>query len=258
MTKDHKKLLIESICGVVFVSASLLILLLTGLWHYLNDTTHYVFYILAGASLIILIWVIVLLFIIKNDKLFNITNKVMEYFIILPTGLLLAGLINLTVGYISKVNGKSMEPTLYHNDSVLVRYHAKYNVNDLVVIEVNEKDYLVEDELIIKRVIGKAGDDVMFVYNSSKSFSNNEYSAYAYDVYNNGEVIETIYTYDLYELNENKEKTLNYFYYENNEQVIVEEIPDGFIFVIGDNSINSLDSRYIGLIRTSDVVGKAT
>ena len=125
-----------------------------------------------------------------------------------------------------KVNGTSMYPTLNDGD-IMILNEIGYYMNgverfDIVVVK-NDGDR------IIKRVIGLPGDKVR--YHDNK-------------LYINDEEVEENFTHDV---------THNFDLSEIGEDVI----PNGYYFVVGDNRGNSHDSRSIGLIKKSDIKGKA-
>ena len=115
-------------------------------------------------------------------------------------------------------------------NGVITDLEGKFSLNDvkkgdIIVIKKKVKD----GDYIIKRVIGQGGDTI--------KIQNNK-------VYVNGEVLDEPY------INEPMNK---------NENITV-TIPEGYLFVMGDNRNNSLDSRSseIGLIDVEkEVVGKA-
>ncbi|MCD7949257.1 MAG: signal peptidase I [Erysipelotrichaceae bacterium] len=124
---------------------------------------------------------------------------------------------------ISRVVGSSMEPTYSNGNIVLVDKifykNGDASYDDIVIVQ-------YEDEQIIKRVIGLAGDHIEMIDNQ---------------LYRNGELLEEDYILEDMVGNED-------FSY---------DIPAGKIFVMGDNRNNSLDSRAIGYIDfDEDVVGK--
>lgn len=123
---------------------------------------------------------------------------------------------------ISRVVGISMEPTYHEGNIVLVDKvfykQSEPEHNDIVVVKYG-------NEQIIKRVVAVSGDKLELKDN---------------ELYLNGELLEENY------INEKMEN--NDFSY---------EIPEGKIFVMGDNRNHSIDSRIIGYIDfEDDVVGK--
>ncbi|TMW73195.1 signal peptidase I [Alteribacter natronophilus] len=135
------------------------------------------------------------------------------------------------------VDGESMMPTLEHNDRMIVN-KIGYNISepdrfDIVVFHATHtKDY-------IKRVIGLPGDTI----------------AYEDDVlYVNGEAVDEPYL-DEYKANAGTGPFTSDFTLE--ETTGYETVPEGHMFVLGDNRQHSKDSRHIGMIPYDEVVGKA-
>lgn len=120
-----------------------------------------------------------------------------------------------------KVNGRSMEPTLYTNEVLILnKINKKITRHDIIVLNDN-------DVRLVKRVIGLPGEHVKYVDG-------------------------VLYVNDL----EIKDKfapfTLDYDIKDEGYNVI----PNDYYFVIGDNRNNSTDSRIIGLINKKDIIGK--
>ncbi|MDD2435070.1 MAG: signal peptidase I [Bacilli bacterium] len=118
------------------------------------------------------------------------------------------------------VKGDSMSPTLNDKDVLLLKkYDHTYKRFEIVV-------FINEDSKLVKRVIGLPGDHIKYVNN--ELYINDEKIT---------EVIKTTTKdFDL--------KNLGY-----------DTIPEGYYFVLGDNRNNSVDSRMIGLIPESEIIG---
>lgn len=152
-----------------------------------------------------------------NKKVKNI----IEYIIIIVVVILIRAFIITP----AKVDGASMEPTLYNNNYVLVN-KLDYTLNglnrfDIIVIKYNNRK-------IVKRVIGLPFEYVN--YKNNKLYINNK------------QIKETFNKSDISDF--------------NLESIGYLKIPGDKYFVVGDNRENSLDSRSIGLISKEDIIGK--
>lgn len=119
------------------------------------------------------------------------------------------------------VDGNSMYPTLKDKEIlILKKYDKQIKRFDIVVFKYG-------DSKLIKRVIGLPGEKV-------------EYK-------NNNLYIDDNKIKDVFLLTETDDFNL--------KNLDVEVIPDDYYFVLGDNRINSSDSRTIGLISIKDIEG---
>lgn len=144
-----------------------------------------------------------------------------------------------------EVDGPSMETTLSNRDRLIVwkvpRTLARITKNDYIPkrgeVVVFVKQGLVEqsggNKQLIKRVIGIPGDRVVVKEGLITLYNRENPNGYNPDTKSDyGSVISTT----------NGDVDLT--------------VPEGELFVCGDNRVNSLDSRLFGTIPASDVVGK--
>ncbi len=126
------------------------------------------------------------------------------------------------------VAGHSMEPTLQNGDKVIVSCRvSRYEPGDIVVLR---KDSF-KDEPIVKRIIAVGGQTVDIDFDAGV-------------VYVDGKALDEPYIY------EPTRRAIDF-----TEPVTV---PDGCVFVMGDNRNNSQDSRLslIGCVDTRYIIGK--
>ena len=167
----------------------------------------------------------------KNEK-----NEILEW----AKALVIAFGLSLLIRYLLftpiVVDGESMMPTLENGDRMIVN-KIGYEIGkpdrfDIVVFHASEKkDY-------IKRVIGLPGDHI--AYKDDQLFVNGDAIPEPYLDKHQADIISGTLT-------EN-------FTLEEYTQMSV--IPEGYVFVMGDNRMNSTDSRQIGLISIKDIIGK--
>lgn len=137
------------------------------------------------------------------------------------------------------VDGYSMMPTLKDTDRMIVNKFS-YKIGepdrfDIIVFEAPEgKDY-------IKRVIGLPGDKIAYdqdtLYINGKPYKEPYLDEYKKSLVDGGPLTESFTLEDIAEINQ-------------------ETVPEGHLFVLGDNRRYSKDSRHIGAVPMDKVLGK--
>ena len=168
--------------------------------------------------------------------------NVLDIFVILPIRIVITISCSSSLFIITPVEGMSMEPTIESGEHVLVLYNKKIAKNEVVILEVNptDNDYR-STEYFIKRVIGVPGDTIKW-----------DEATHTFKL--NGETVAP--------RGINQVDTNGVFYKENGIKKYLNEqngfvIPEGYYFVMGDNRLNSTDSRQIGLIPEGNIIGVA-
>ena len=121
------------------------------------------------------------------------------------------------------VSGESMISTLKDND-IMIMDKISLNTNPLKRFEIVVITY--QNRYLIKRVVGLPGEQIE--YNNNK-------------LYVNGEYVE--------------EPFLDEEQYTGNYSI---KVPEGFYFVLGDNRINSNDSRRLGCFSLEKIEGRTS
>ncbi|MFS0574531.1 signal peptidase I [Sporosarcina sp. 179-K 3D1 HS] len=124
------------------------------------------------------------------------------------------------------VSGQSMEPTFEHNNKLVISKIYKIHHFDMIVFHAPG----TEDDFI-KRVIGLPGDVIEMVDDT---------------LFINGKVYEEEYIQSMKaRIGEGQRLTEDF----------ATQVPEGKLFVLGDNRRNSMDSRVLGCIDEESVVG---
>ncbi|MGI6475123.1 MAG: signal peptidase I [Thermoactinomyces vulgaris] len=160
----------------------------------------------------------------KINQEYGKGGKVLDWVRAFVIAVLLAVLIRIFVFEPFAVSGPSMEETMYTGDLVLVNkliYKLREPERGEIVVfhESKDKDF-------IKRVIALPGETV--------EAKNNK-------ILINGKIVDEPYLSD-------DMRTMDF------DEV---QVPQGKVFVLGDNRLNSTDSRVIGAVSMSQLVGRA-
>ncbi len=178
-------------------------------------------------------------------------KEIFDWIYSIIVALFLAMLIHIFIFVPTKVSGESMMPTLHDGEYLIVSkighvFRDVPNYGDIVIIDSRTQrprswaDDLAEPmynymamfnkdmeghNVWVKRVIGKGGDKLEFKDGH---------------VWRNGSELNEPY------INEPMEFSMNGSY----------TVPDGTIFVMGDNRNHSSDSRFIGPVPIDHVLGR--
>lgn len=189
--------------------------------------------------LIIISTLITLLLLLNKYK--SKTNEVIDYIVFILNALIFVLILTNLLILPSKVSGTSMMETYSDGDRVFVNlYNPSYKVNDVVVYNTNKDNPNSNNSsLIIKRIVALKGDKVSLL------LYENQYVLYIND--------------EKYINQYNEEYTIHYssnsklFDQLNN---LTYTLKEDEVFLLGDNSENSLDSRQTGILSIDNLVGK--
>lgn len=126
------------------------------------------------------------------------------------------------------IHGYSMAPTLTHGDrAIAMVYGYKPSYGDVIII----KDQHVDNKYIVKRIIGLPRDTINIDFATG-------------EVVRNGALLEEPYLYEPTTM--------------PGDVLFPLTVPEGHVFVMGDNRNNSTDSRttYTGMIPIENIEGK--
>ena len=140
---------------------------------------------------------------------------------------------------IVEVDGSSMYSTLEDKDTILITHmFSDPKQGDIVVLNSEALD-----KTIIKRVIGTEGQTVEIDYNTSS-------------VYVDGQKLDESYLSGS-ALSMRDSSEFDKSYYDASTDTYKYTVPEGCVFVMGDNRNNSTDSRTIGCVPVDHILGKA-
>lgn len=139
------------------------------------------------------------------------------------------------------VDGPSMQPNFHTGERIIVN-KIIYDIRDPKHGEVVVFHVPSEGRDFIKRVIGVPGDTVQVEGDT---------------ITVNGQVVDETYIKDAVIEKHNNNELYNTEANFPNELVPDGTVPEGYVFVLGDNRSNSTDSRRIGYVPYGDIVGRA-
>lgn len=162
-----------------------------------------------------------------EDKAKHTRKQIIEWVVVIAAALLTATVLRASVVQAFSIPSVSMEKTLLVGDRVLVnKLNKKAHRGDIVVFERPPGEQAAQIKDLIKRVIGLPGEKVTA---------------------RNGLIFIN-------------DKMLPEPYLEPGTNTIMEgevTVPEGYVFVMGDNRSSSRDSRFFGPVKQSTIIGHA-
>lgn len=171
----------------------------------------------------------------KAKKSFG--REVLEWVLAIVLAVAVAAVIRTFLFTVVRVDGHSMDNTLADNDRLIVwRLGYECQQGDIVIfappIAENENKNMFNRIYWVKRVIAIGGQHVEIDYSDNA-------------VYVDGEKLDEEYIPDIM------------IPPVETSAISSIDVPEGYVFLLGDNRNRSRDCRYIGAVPESTVVGKA-
>lgn len=162
----------------------------------------------------------------------NIIKEVIPYVVILIIVILIRSFLVTPI----TVVGDSMYPNLKDGELLLLS-KISYKISDISRFDIVVIDN--GDEEIIKRIIGLPNEYILYEDNK---------------LYVNGKLVSEEYEHGV---TQDFNLVDICMHMDNKDNCSYDKIPDNYYLVLGDNRGISKDSRSIGLIHASNIVGKA-
>ena len=188
-------------------------------------------------------------------------KELLSWAMYIAIAFVIASLLNIFVFQITNVNGNSMEPTLSNNDMYIISKLGNLtntcpDYEDIIVVDSRPKVRTLKDDFteiirynIITQFISPSSQDHIYWVKRVIGLPGDTIELKDGKVYRNGKKISEPYL-DPYDTPNYETGGLQY----TSESKIT--IPEGHIFVMGDNRNNSSDSRVIGPVPIENVIGK--
>ncbi len=164
-----------------------------------------------------------------DKKKLDIKKEIKDWVVSIVIAVIVALIVRTYIFTLVRVDGQSMEPTLSHGDVLYTnRFMYEPENGDIVIFRPTHSP----ETPYVKRVIAVAGQTVTI-------------NAEAHTVIVDGRILPEDYI---------KEPLLS-----SGTMKYPVTVPDGYIFVLGDNRNNSRDSRdaTVGLVPVESIIGKA-
>ena len=163
----------------------------------------------------------------KKEKKFSLKSEIISWLWTIGIALAIVFVVNTFIARVMTVEGESMTNTLQNRERIITTsLYGELKRGDIVVIRREN------DVPLIKRVIAVGGDTIQILEDG---------------VYVNGTRLEEPYV--------NPEETPKYTNV-SEELKNGTTVPEGTVFVMGDNRNHSTDSRVIGFVPEGDIIGK--
>lgn len=194
----------------------------------------------------------------RNQRLY----QVIDYLQVVVSAFFLMQIIFTFWFFPATVNQTSMNPTLFEGERIIVKHETQtFNRFDIVIFRVDASDQVgvsldENQELWVKRVIGLPGETIEFQDGLLYVNGESVYEPYLYnedDAFYQGIYVDDIGTMHSYNsLTDDIEL----------KDILTlmgltgDIIPPDYYLLMGDNRVYSKDSRVIGLVHRSHIIGK--